>query len=679
MLELAKNKIEPKKEKISIDKIFDYSTKESRENAVAFLFALAQSQRKNVEKRWEENKAYYAAMEGSQTSDDYDDDNSLRETSSANVLRDAFIHIESQLDPTLPDAEFRGRDGDIDAEKAKQREYVVKYIAHINDLEGQNSLHERQLLTLGDAFQKVYYDSELGKEKGKVGDVVVRTVLTDDVFPDPTAINDEDCEYFDYVRYIHQNKVARMFSEELAAMGKVITDFGTTSRVETELPELESETTQPIDFTVQVLEHWYKDKDNKVNCSILINGEEIKHIENYWENTWRQNNRFPFNHTWRIKKVKSYWNAGEIDPIKTLIDKANKMISMGLLNDELMSNDIIICDEGALAEDGEISNAPGTVIMTKTGMSSGVKRLGGLNSFNNTQDKVQFIQAQIERTVRNYDTNQGRETTKVTTASGLAQIRADQQSQSNMKNYDRMQGYKRLYELIDMTALEFYDDDRMIYIGVPQYHAEKGADIKGVATPMKPLGEIDKTKGLIQAGVGNGKGLNANMDSSKGDIFFTFNSKDHYKEIKGQSKEIPEADKEVYVPKVDVSISPSNALAKNKAFTIETLSNLLSVQLTPDNSIIYKELVRELDLPQSNDIIRDIDKKLEAMEQQRIAQEKMAQEQAQAQMAQQAQAPKKPDLATEAAISQLPKEQQALIRSNPGLIEEAVKASQIRK
>jgi len=674
---LANKEIEPTKNKsvrMSADKPFDYSTKESRENTVAFLFALAQSQRREVETRWEENKRYYEAMVGSQTSDDYDDDEEQRETSSSNVLRDAFIHIESQLDPTLPGAEFRGRDGDIDSEKAKQREYVVKYIAHINDLEGQNSLHERQLLIYGDAFQKVYYDSELGKEKGKIGDCVVKTVLTDDIFPDPSALCDDDLEYIDYVRYIHQNKVDRMFAEELAEAKMTAREFGTSTRAETEIEELSAETAQVSDFTVQVLEHWYKDQDGKINCSIQINGKEIKHIENYWENTWKQNNRFPFNHTWRIKKVKSYWNAGEIDPIKNLIDKADKFMETGLLNQELMSNDIIICDEGALADDAEISNKPGAIIMTKTGMSGGVRRLGGLQTFNNTAAEIQFIQGQIERTVRNYDTNQGRETTRVTTASGLAQIRADQQSQSNMKNYDRMQGYKRLYELIDMTALEFYDDDRMIYIGVPAYHAEQGADIKGIATPMKPLGEIDQSKGLIQAGMGKGNGLSANMDSSKGDIYFTFNSKDHYKEVPGQDSETEE--KTVYVPRVDVIISPSNALAKNKAFTIETLSNLLNVQLTPQNATIYKELVRELELPQSADIIREVDKTIQAIEQQRIAQEKLAQEQA---MAQQSQVQKKLDPATESAINQLPKEQQALIRSNPKLIEEAVKASQIRK
>ena len=81
---------------------------------------------------------------------------------------------------------------------------------------------------------------------------------------------------------------------------------------------------------------------------------------------------------------------------------------------------------------------------------------------------VEFFKNQIERASRNYDINQGRETTKVTTATGLAMMRQDAQSQADIKGADRDAGFERLYELLDWLALEFFDDDRMLFIGADE-------------------------------------------------------------------------------------------------------------------------------------------------------------------------------------------------------------------
>ena len=184
----------------------------------------------------------------------------------------------------------------------------------------------------GDSFQKVSYDASLGKEKGKYGDITVKPILTEDLFPDPSALTLDDCEYIDYVRYVHKRKVARMYAEELKALKKSVDDFSTRTKDETQLGEyLESDTTSNSDFTLQLVEHWYKTDEGKINCSIQIDGFEIKHIENYWEKTWRQNCRYPFNQIYRIRNFKSFWNSGEIDPIKDLIDLAEKKTYTGQL------------------------------------------------------------------------------------------------------------------------------------------------------------------------------------------------------------------------------------------------------------------------------------------------------------------------------------------------------------
>ena len=52
--------------------------------------------------------------------------------------------------------------------------------------------------------------------------------------------------------------------------------------------------------------------------------------------------------------------------------------------------------------------------------SNSWRRLGGLNNMPNFLPIVQAIQNEIQRTTRNFDSNQGKETQRVTTASGLA-------------------------------------------------------------------------------------------------------------------------------------------------------------------------------------------------------------------------------------------------------------------
>ena len=56
---------------------------------------------------------------------------------------------------------------------------------------------------------------------------------------------------------------------------------------------------------------------------------------------------------------------------------------------------------------------------------------------------------------------------RVTTASGLSMLRADGREQADIKRADRNAGFERLYELLDWLCLEFFDDDRMLYLGAP--------------------------------------------------------------------------------------------------------------------------------------------------------------------------------------------------------------------
>ena len=70
------------------------------------------------------------------------------------MVPDPFIQVESQLVPEVPQPEFHGRDDDTDGEKARRREFAVRYIMEENRINDMNTSNERRLRKLGDAFWK---------------------------------------------------------------------------------------------------------------------------------------------------------------------------------------------------------------------------------------------------------------------------------------------------------------------------------------------------------------------------------------------------------------------------------------------------------------------------------------------------------------------------------------------
>ena len=92
---------------------------------------------------------------------------------------------------------------------------------------------------------------------------------------------------------------------------------------------------------------------------------------------------------------------------------------MGCYGDALMANDIVLVEEGALADGEEISNEPGAVIRLKPNRLNSVRRLGGVQSMSQAAVTVEWFKDQVERTNRNYETSRGKESERTTTASGL--------------------------------------------------------------------------------------------------------------------------------------------------------------------------------------------------------------------------------------------------------------------
>lgn len=551
-------------------RVYDYTTEEGRVATAEWLFEQAKNERTAVEDGWVRNEGYYnfvhaAAAEMREALEEQGIDWTPA------VVPDPFIQVESQLVPEVPQPEFHGRDDDADGEKARRREFAVRYIVEENRINDMNTSNERRLRKLGDAFWKAYWDETMpcGEQSGNIR---IKDVSPEDFYPDPTAGREglEACEYVDYVYTMHKLKFWRLYHDVLEKKGILLEDLLQTQyRVEDGLFEPVTSGTLARDDMVQILEHWYRNPcDTKeapagaIGCTMQAGGVEIKWIPNYWEKTGRQCRLFPFIHYWCIRDETQFWNRSELDPILSLVDAADRQIAIGQLNDAMMANDVVLVEEGALADGAEFTNVPGAQVTVKQGRMGGVTRLGGLNNGIQSVSAVNWFLDQIQRTSRNYDSNNGRETARVTTASGLLQLRGDAETQQKLKKADRDAGFCRLYELLDWLALEYFDDNRLLFIGAkkkgeqPQsltYNGDAFARRAGVRVDMLTAAVTDE-----------------GFD---------------------------------YYPRVDVTVTAGDGLSKNPATTVEVLDKLAASQITADNWELLAAELEYLDIPQKQEII----------------------------------------------------------------------------
>lgn len=551
-------------------RVYDYTTEEGRVATAEWLFEQAKNERTAVEDGWVRNEGYYnfvhaAAAEMREALEEQGIDWAPA------VVPDPFIQVESQLVPEVPQPEFHGRDDDADGEKARRREFAVRYIVEENRINDMNTSNERRLRKLGDAFWKAYWDETMpcGEQSGNIR---IKDVSPEDFYPDPTAGREglEACEYVDYVYTMHKLKFWRLYHDVLEKKGILLEDLLQTQyRVEDGLFEPVTSGTLARDDMVQILEHWYRNPCDTeeapagaIGCTMQAGGVEIKWIPNYWERTGRQCRLFPFIHYWCIRDETQFWNRSELDPILSLVDAADRQIAIGQLNDAMMANDIVLVEEGALADGSEFTNVPGAQVTVKQGRMGGVARLGGLNNGIQSVSAVNWFLDQIQRTSRNYDSNNGRETARVTTASGLLQLRGDAETQQKLKKADRDAGFCRLYELLDWLALEYFDDDRLLFIGAkkkgeqPQsltYNGDDFARRAGVKVDMLTAAVTDE-----------------GFD---------------------------------YYPRVDVTVTAGDGLSKNPATTVEVLDKLAASQITADNWELLAAELEYLDIPQKQEII----------------------------------------------------------------------------
>ena len=565
-------------------RIYDYSTSEGRVATAEWLFQQAKDERAVREAEWRRYNDYYNfAHDAAREMAEAFEDSGLPWTPAC--VPDPYIMVESQLEPEVPQPEFHGRDDDLDGKKAHERELAVKYLIEENRLGDRNTANERRLRKLGDAFWKAYWDETMpcGDRRGNIR---IRDVAVQDIYPDPTAGPDglQNGEYVFYVYTMHKLKFWRMYHNALRRQNKTLDDVvgAAQYREADDVLEPYTQSTASRDDLVQVMEFWYrqpfdiKDAQNRViragsvGCSVQAGGVELKHIPNYWVKLGAQCDWFPFVHYWCIRDETQFWNKSELEPILPLVDAADRELATGLFNDAMTANDVVILEEGALAPGEEFTNVPGAVVRVNQGRGGGIARLGGLSDGVKSLSMVSWLLNQIQRANRNYDSNNGQETARVTTASGLMQLRADAMTQQKIKSADRNAGFCRLYELLDYLALEYFDDDRLLFIGAKQPGGkDESIRYNGANYAIESGALVDPLTGeTIRAG-------------------------------------------QIYYPRVDVTVSVGNSLGRSPAATVSALEKLIATKVTADNWKLLAAELDYLDIPQKQEIVAEWKKKFE--------------------------------------------------------------------
>ena len=557
-------------EEFETGRVYDYSTPESRTATAAWLFEQAKNERTAIEAKWVKCEDYYNFS--------HDAAKEMADAFAAQGLEwtpacvpDPYIMVESQIVANVPQPQFNGRDEAGDAEKAREREMAVRYIMEANRINDLNTSNERRLRKLGDAFWKAYYDETMpfGAERGNIR---IRDVSPMEVYPDPTAgeAGLQEGEYVAYLYSMHKLKFWRTYRKELERLGVDLEALvGKSYRMDSDLLAPYTDGVQAMDDEVQILEFWFRQPQDTeeasagaVACSVQAGGYELRYIPNYWKKTGGQCELFPFVHYWCLRDETQFWNRSEIEPILPLVDAADRELAIGQFNDAMTANDVVVVEDGALMPGEEFTNVPGSVVKVKQGRGGGVSRLGGLHSGARSLGTVEWLQGQIQRTNRNYDSNTGGETARVTTASGLLQLRTDAEAQQKIKRADRDAGFCRLYELLDYLALEFFDDDRMLVIGAEKKEDPPASIRYNSANYAATLPEV--------------------RDVVSGEVL---------------------REEKTYFPRIDVSVTAGDGFAQNPVLTMEVLDKLAATNVTADN---WKLLAAELDIvniPQKADII----------------------------------------------------------------------------
>ena len=530
------------------DGLYDYSTPCAREDTIRTLVDNSALARQTTDVYWRKMRRYYDGVHDiGYFTGNFAESMNLPWTPAQ--ATDGYIHIESQIDPNPADFEFSPRAG-YSTEAAKRREEAVRRIGDINRLSELNTRNERRLGIYGSAVWKIGWGSAAGVP-GQSPEVMLEAPLPEQIYADPTACFVDDCEYIAFVYRLHKQKAYRLFEKELRKRGESFSAY-----LETGVKGTVAHDEFADEDTVTVTEFWFRQPESgecggvryhagDIALAVLVGGKEVKYLPKYWLKT--DLSLYPFVIYHKIPNENSLWGKSELEPIIGLIDAADRDLTFAQLNAAYNSNDVILAEENAFSDAEAPDNAPGAVWKLRPGMMGKVQRLGNLAGAGSALlSNYARFQSMMEQTAGNFDINQGKEPSRVTTATGIALLNERSTGRQSLKKAGRTEGFRRLYQLMDATALEFYENGRVV-------------ECAGESFAFCADEYADKASGRF--------------------------------------------------PTLDIKIHIGDGLVNSKAFTVSALSSLIGMRIDGDNYKLVEAYVDALGLPMRSEICAFIEKR----------------------------------------------------------------------
>jgi hypothetical protein len=295
----------------------------------------------------------------------------------------------------------------------------------------------------------------------------VKAVSTspDNIYPDPLATSVEDAGYIIYAKYVHMNKLKKMFPNKA---GK----FTGSSVNYSELVQHNDQNAK-VNDQILVLEIWAREHEANVpnqeqgsypKGRVITCCPEIGVILEDKENPYDDGD-LPFVVVKDYDIPDKFWGEGEVAQLLSPQKYMNEMNNAIIDNAKTTANSPWIVDKNSGIGEGKITSRPGLVIRKNPG--SEVRREQPANMPNYVPNTVDTLKNDMEQVSGIFDSIKGNSETGVYTAQGILALQEAGQARIRLKVKLYEYALTRLAKLWSSRIRQFWKEQR--YIGITRF------------------------------------------------------------------------------------------------------------------------------------------------------------------------------------------------------------------
>lgn len=305
-----------------------------------------------------------------------------------------------------------------------------------------NKLHSINHLNLifGTAIAGCFWD---GKAKNGLGDVVVTAISPFNCFPEPSATNMEDAEYFIYATYKKSSEICNAYPEKAEEIKKQTTSdvdkyltFGSSDNqgnnnilyLECYMRDYSSEEyTEDKEENGEKLTYKVTKRKYPNGRRIIIAGDVLLVDD---KNPY-EDGSFPFKVLKCYPQHGSFWGIGEVEMLISPQQYANKIMNSVIENAQLNGNPWTVMDKNCGVERNTLTNAPGLVVRKNPGTEFKREAPPPIPSY--IIDTVGVLKRDMEQISGVYDVIRGEKPGSITAASAIQALNEQAQGRIRLK------------------------------------------------------------------------------------------------------------------------------------------------------------------------------------------------------------------------------------------------------